>query len=227
MALGATRAFILIDINEPSLGDRLAEVVRECGMQPLFSQADGEQAADLAMELRCILTDYAADADDRSLAAGKLKALRQAYVGVPIIAVIEGNDAVSGSEALAAGAKDVIRRSALMDALAFRLDVLMAPSGHEGPARSDPCPCDAANMPAPPAAYLLGTPFETLTQRELDVMLGVVAGHANKMIAHRLSVSPKTVELHRARVMEKTGARTLSHLVRAAVKAGIDPKFDD
>ncbi len=68
--------------------------------------------------------------------------------------------------------------------------------------------------------------LSALTPRETDVMREVVAGFANKMIAHRLNLSPKTVEIHRARVMEKTGAKSLSHLVRIALKAGIDPDLD-
>lgn len=68
--------------------------------------------------------------------------------------------------------------------------------------------------------------LSSLTPRETDVMREVVAGFANKMIAHRLNLSPKTVEIHRARVMEKTGAKSLSHLVRIALKAGIDPDLD-
>lgn len=68
--------------------------------------------------------------------------------------------------------------------------------------------------------------LSALTPRETDVMREVVAGFANKMIAHRLNLSPKTVEIHRARVMEKTGANSLSHLVRIALKAGVDPDLD-
>lgn len=66
--------------------------------------------------------------------------------------------------------------------------------------------------------------FEGLTPREREVMIAVVAGHPNKVVAHRLGLSPKTVEVHRARVMEKTGAANLSHLVRLALKAGFDPE---
>lgn len=62
-----------------------------------------------------------------------------------------------------------------------------------------------------------------LTPREYEVMREVAAGHANKVIAHRLGLSPKTVEIHRSRVMTKTGAESLSHLVRLVLKAGIDP----
>jgi FixJ family two-component response regulator len=53
-----------------------------------------------------------------------------------------------------------------------------------------------------------------LTSRESEVMLLVVAGHSNKEIARQLDISPRTVEIHRARVMEKTGAANLLELAR-------------
>ena len=49
----------------------------------------------------------------------------------------------------------------------------------------------------------------------------VVRGDANKVIAFDLDVSQRTVEIHRARVMEKMGVRTLAELVRMASKAGM------
>jgi two-component system, LuxR family, response regulator FixJ len=57
----------------------------------------------------------------------------------------------------------------------------------------------------------------TLTPREREVMERVVAGQANKVIAIELEVSQRTVEIHRARVMEKMGCRTLPELVRGAI----------
>jgi two-component system response regulator FixJ len=55
---------------------------------------------------------------------------------------------------------------------------------------------------------------ELLTFREREVMALVIDGHTNKSIAHELMISEKTVETHRARVMEKMCAKTLPHLVR-------------
>jgi two-component system, LuxR family, response regulator FixJ len=58
-----------------------------------------------------------------------------------------------------------------------------------------------------------------LTQREREVMDELIAGHQNKVIAYHLGISPRTVEVHRARVMEKMGARSLSALVRMGIAA--------
>ena len=61
----------------------------------------------------------------------------------------------------------------------------------------------------------------TLTPREQQVMLLVVAGKVNKEIASELNLSHRTIEIHRGRVMEKTGARSLTHLIELAVASGL------
>jgi two-component system response regulator FixJ len=55
---------------------------------------------------------------------------------------------------------------------------------------------------------------ESLTPREHEVMAAVVDGKANKVIAIDLGLSERTVEIHRANVMEKMGARSVAHLVK-------------
>jgi two-component system response regulator FixJ len=65
--------------------------------------------------------------------------------------------------------------------------------------------------------------LETLAPREREVLDQLVIGHPNKVIAFELDCSPRTVEIHRARIMEKMTARSLPHLVRLALAAGIDP----
>ncbi len=63
-----------------------------------------------------------------------------------------------------------------------------------------------------------------LTPREHDVFEELVRGKQNKVIAADLKISPRTVEVHRARVIEKMQARSLSDLVRMALSAGIQIK---
>jgi two-component system response regulator FixJ len=65
--------------------------------------------------------------------------------------------------------------------------------------------------------------LQGLSPRELDVLRCVVAGKANKVIALELGISPRTVEVHRANLMRKLGAGSLSELVRISLAGGLDP----
>lgn len=62
--------------------------------------------------------------------------------------------------------------------------------------------------------------LERLTGRERQVLDLIVAGRLNKQIADDLSISIKTVEAHRANIMEKLGARTMADLMKTALRAG-------
>ena len=64
--------------------------------------------------------------------------------------------------------------------------------------------------------------LQLLTAREHEVLDRLVVGDSNKRIAALFDISPRTVEVHRARVMEKMQARSLSHLVRMALAAQDD-----
>ncbi|HTW53820.1 MAG TPA: response regulator FixJ [Bradyrhizobium sp.] len=66
--------------------------------------------------------------------------------------------------------------------------------------------------------------LDLLSPREREVLEGLLAGLPNKTIAYDLAISPRTVEIHRARVMDKMGARSLSELIRLALATGIQPK---
>jgi len=64
---------------------------------------------------------------------------------------------------------------------------------------------------------------QSLSERERQVLEGLVAGKANKVIAYDLGISPRTVEIYRANVMSKMQAGSLSELVRMALQAGERP----
>ncbi len=63
--------------------------------------------------------------------------------------------------------------------------------------------------------------IDSLSARERQVLSGLVAGKANKVIAYDLDISPRTVEIYRAHVMTKMQAHSLSDLVRMALVAGV------
>jgi two-component system, LuxR family, response regulator FixJ len=65
------------------------------------------------------------------------------------------------------------------------------------------------------------TRLSNLTPRELDVLRHLAKGEPNKIIAHELGISPRTVEIHRARLMDKLSVSSVADVVRLAIKAEV------
>lgn len=150
----------------------------------------------------CILLDVAMPEMDGLTLLETLGAARR---GVPVIMVTAHGDVPMAVRAMQAGAADFVEKP-------FEPDRLLGCIGR-AVAGAAPEPADAG----------LRAVFQQLTPRESEVMRQMVIGHPNKVIAHHLGLSPRTVEIHRGRVMHKTGADSLSHLVRMAIRAGYDP----
>lgn len=68
------------------------------------------------------------------------------------------------------------------------------------------------------------TKIAKLSPRERDVLKGLIEGRSNKIIAYELDISPRTVEIYRANLMEKLEVRSLSEALRIAFAAGLFPK---
>jgi FixJ family two-component response regulator len=68
---------------------------------------------------------------------------------------------------------------------------------------------------------------EHLSERELEVLELMIEGNSNKEIGRQLSISPRTVEIHRANMMRKLNARSPSDAVRLAMLAGVDRGDDE
>jgi two-component system response regulator FixJ len=128
---------------------------------------------------------------------------------LPVIMITGHGDIPMAVKAMSAGAVDFIEKPFADDAL---LDSVKR-------ALSQP----KKNLVDPESAGDLERRLERLTPREREVLDQLVIGNPNKVIAHELGISPRTVEIHRARVIEKMNARNLSHLVRLAITAGVLP----
>jgi FixJ family two-component response regulator len=82
---------------------------------------------------------------------------------------------------------------------------------------------DLSRIESEKAASGLKSKFETLTPREREIMALVASGLMNKQVAGKVGLSEITVKVHRGRVMQKMGAKTLADLVRIAEALGIRP----
>jgi two-component system response regulator FixJ len=110
--------------------------------------------------------------------------------------------------AMRAGALDFVEKPFADEALIGSIRRALAKAQE----RSEPAP---AAMPVEVAQRLA-----TLTPREREVLDHLVSGSQHKVIAHALGISPRTIEVHRARIMQKMEARNLAHLVQIMLTGG-------
>lgn len=128
----------------------------------------------------------------------------------PVIVITGHADVPLAVEAMKAGVVDFIEKP-------FDDDVLLAAVRSALERRRQPRP---ASGPEAADRERAAERLAGLSAREREVLDGLVAGRANKVIAFDLGISPRTVEVYRANVMTKTGAASLSELVRLAMTAG-------
>ncbi len=151
----------------------------------------------------CLITDLRMpDIDGVEL----LRRLQSDNRHIPAIVITGHGDVPMAVEAMKAGALDFIEKPFADDVLidAIRLAALRI-TGHS--ADNDSASAVKGRM-------------ELLSEREREVLAGVVAGLPNKTIAYDLNISPRTVEVHRANVMQKMQAKSLPELVRQCIAAG-------
>ncbi|BAI75293.1 transcriptional regulatory protein (plasmid) [Azospirillum sp. B510] len=143
---------------------------------------------------------------------------------LPVVVMTGHGDVPLAVRAMKAGAVDFVEKPFEEEALLAAVRSALARVAAGG-APASPSPPVAAEAPSPPpsAPPEVLARLSALTPRELDVLRWLVAGRSNKVIAFELSISPRTVEIHRARVMEKMRADSLPTLVRMAIAAGVVP----
>jgi two-component system, LuxR family, response regulator FixJ len=154
----------------------------------------------------CIVSDMRMPGMDGLQLRRRLRELR---VPLPMIIMTGHADIRMAVEAMKAGIVDFIEKPFEEVVLLTAIRDALAQSEATGLRERD--------------AQLARARLAALSHREREVLQGLVAGLPNKSIASELKLSPRTVEVHRANVMTKMGAGSLSELVRMALATDILP----
>jgi two-component system, LuxR family, response regulator FixJ len=169
-----------------------------------YESADRFLEAIPALQPGCVVTDLRMP----GLSGLELqRQLRARKVGLPVIVMTGHGDVPLAVEAMKAGAVDFLEKpfhdEVLISAIRAAIDRYAQEAG-----RDDEAAAIRARQ-------------RTLTPREAAVLEGLVAGRPNKKIAYEMNISARTVEVHRARLMDKMAAANLSDLVRMVFLARV------
>ena len=134
-----------------------------------------------------------------------LRRLRDMKVDMPVVVMTGHGDIAMAVSAMKAGAIDFIEKP--FDDEIMLSAIQSAVARHAGASQRQARVADVRKR------------LEILSDRERDVLEGLIAGKPNKIIAHDLGISPRTVEVYRANVMTKMRADSLSELVRMVLLA--------
>lgn len=137
------------------------------------------------------------------------KALLERDISIPIIFITAHADVPKSVEALKAGAFDFLEKPFSQEALISTINQALVKDEEQ---RSNRVMREDYRKR-----------FEKLTEREFEVMQMLISGsanHSSKTIAKELDISPRTIEHHRMRILEKTQAHSVAELVKFAAIAG-------
>ena len=136
-----------------------------------------------------------------------LRHLKKKGVIQPVIVMTGHADVALAVRAMKAGAVDFIEKPFSDDVLLVAIAAALKEPG-------------GFSQPGSEAVAQVRSRLGTLSEREKEVLDGLLRGNPNKTIAYDLGISPRTVEVHRASVMKKMNATSLSQLVRMVLSMG-------
>src|SRR4029453_1701662 len=136
-----------------------------------------------------------------------LRQLRERKLGIPVIVITGHGDVPLAVEAMRIGAIDFLEKPFNDEALRASVRSALNQLDQDQKRQAERSDIEAR--------------LASLSNRERDVLQGLVAGLANKQIAYDLGISPRTIEIYRANLMTKMEAGSLSALVRMALIAGM------
>lgn len=186
-------ACVFIVDDDDAVRDSLGHVMEAAGLQyRLFESAEHFLEAYKPGQPGCLVLDL--NMPDMTGDELQIELIRQ-NIPLPIIFLTAFGDIPTTVRAIKAGAVDFLTKPVASKVLVERIETVL----QQQSLFSEQGNCSR---------------ITTLSRREFKVMCLVIAGHSNKQIARQLGISHRTVEVHRARVMEKTGASNLLDLVR-------------
>jgi two-component system, LuxR family, response regulator FixJ len=204
-----TELTIFIIDDDDAVRDSLTTLLESAGYNALPYSSGSDLLAAVSPGWKgCVIADVRMPGMDGLELQQRLSA---SGVSLPVIFMTGHGDVPIAVRAMKAGALDFIEKPFADDTILAAIRSALTTSVHRSSAEGEGREAALQRI-------------SQLTARERDVLEVLIAGHPNKVIAHRLQISPRTVELHRARIMEKTGARHLSQLVRLSLSAGITPR---
>lgn len=139
--------------------------------------------------------------------------LNRDRVALPVIVMTAHGDVAMAVRAMRNGATDFLQKPFTIDEIVSALDRALASRSLAAPATGAP-------------GAEIATLHQSLTPREREILGKIVVGGTSKEIARDLSISPRTVEVHRQNIMTKMHAENLAALVRMAVRLGVGEDID-
>jgi len=198
-------ATVFVVDNDPAVRDSLALLLEgEDFAVHTFDSAESFLAGWRPLPRSCAIVDIRMPGMD---GLQLQEELARRGVPLPVIFLSGHGDIPMSVRAIKAGAVDFLTKPVTGSGLLESVQAALAESDRLA-TRTE------ANQTA-------ATRLAALTQREREVMLLAAEGLPNKEIARRLGISHRTVEIHKARIMHKTGAETLLDLARIAEAAGL------
>jgi FixJ family two-component response regulator len=197
-----TGTVFLID-DDPGVRDSLALLLSLKGLSTqLFASAESFLETYQPDQAGCVLTDLRMP----GMTGLELQAaLRERRLELPVVVLTAHGDVATARAALKNGAFDFLEKP-IDDAML--LDVL-----------HNALRVDRERRAAATARSSSDRRMERLTEREREILSLLAAGHQNRDIATQLGISPRTVEVHKARIMEKLACRSLADLIRMNLAA--------
>ena len=199
------KAVVHVIDDDEAMRESLAFLLNAVGMEVrTYESAKGFLDVAPKVEAGCVITDVRMPGLS---GVDLLRRLRELKLGIPVIVITGHGDVPLAVEAMKIGALDFLEKP-------FDDEVLLASVRSALNQRDQ-------NQRRQGKRNEIERRLAALSNRERDVLEGLVSGHANKQIAYDLGISPRTIEIYRANLMTKMQAASLSDLVRMALIAGI------